>query len=421
MVEALIVAGCYLAFWSNANSVGPVARPMIFVFLFLACVLAVATGRVRRIGTTPLEMLLYTIAVLSAVVSLLRGEDYCIYYTMYYVVIIVFASVLARAVSLPRLMDLGAYVTLLCLVTCLAVDSKGLFAALQLSVNANGLLRYSALNNHPLLIGYIFGSGSILLARRVYLARKQLERAVMALGVLLCWTILLAASSRSAIIAMGVSAVFALLLELHVLRGLTFMRFLAGVTLITGVAIVCLGPASDYLTHILELDSSYRGFGTGATGRTVLWMKSLESLTSDPTLIAFGGGLRSSEYSVIGFLTENSYLTILLDSGIFFGTALIVYMIYAPFRALALRRSLAPVSPDADRAIALYAAYFVFLLIQCFFLRYFIGIGNPTSLLTLLFMMSLSLYPGFQAARAEERPAIAERAELPSRLARAKT
>src|SRR5579862_2071673 len=184
MVEALIVAGCYLAFWSNAGGVSAVTRPMIFVCLFLACVIAVASRRVRRIGATPLELLLYAISVVSAVISLLRGEDYCIYYTMYYVVIVVFASVLARAVSLPRLMDLGAYVTLLCLVTCLALDSKGLLAALQISVGANGLERYSALNNHPLLIGYIFGSGSILLARRVYLTRSLLERVLAAAGVL---------------------------------------------------------------------------------------------------------------------------------------------------------------------------------------------------------------------------------------------
>ena len=420
MIEALIVAVCYLSFWSNAGGASAITRPMIFVCLLLACVIAVATGRVRRVGTTPLELLLYSISVLSAVVSMLRAEEYCIYYTMYYVVIIVFASVLARAVSLPRMMDLGAYVTLLCLVTCLALDGKGLLAALQISVNANGLERYSALNNHPLLMGYVFGSGSILLARRVYLTRNALERTAMAAGMLLCWTILLAASSRSAIIAMGVSAVFALLLEFRVLRGLTFMRFIAGAAVITVIAIICLGPASDYLTRILELDSTYRGFGSGATGRTELWMKSLESLTSYPMLIAFGGGLRSSEYSVIGFLTENSYLTILLDSGIFFGTALIVYMIYAPLRAIALRRSLAPVSPNADRSIALFAAYFVFLLIQCFFLRYFIGIGNPTSLLTLLFMMSLSMYPAFEAAPSEEHGVIAERTKLPSRLVRAK-
>jgi len=420
MIEVLIAIGCYLAFWSNAGGVSAITRPMIFVFLFLACAVAVGTGRVRRVGTTPLELLLYSIAILSAVVSLARSEDYCIYYTMYYVVTIVFASVLARTVSLPRLMDLGAYITLLCVVTALAVDRNGFLAALQVSIGVNGLERFSPLNNHPLLVGYVFGSGSLLLARRVYLARNALERVLMAGGMLLCWSILLAASSRSAIIALGVAVIFALLFEFRVLRGLTFARFAAGVAVLAIIAIICFGPASDYLTRILELDSSYRGFGSGATGRTVLWAKGLESLTSDPTLIAFGGGLRSSEYSVIGFLTENSYISILLDSGIFFGAALILYILYVPLRALALRRQAASVEAGSERSLALYAAYFVFLLIQCFFLRYFVGIGNPTSLLTLLFMMSLSLYPGFQAApERQTRPGVA-RSKLPSGLARAK-
>jgi O-antigen ligase len=394
MTEALIVAGCYLAFWSNASRLGPLARPMIFVFLFAACALAIATGRVKRIAATPLELLFYSIAILSAAVSLVRGEDYCIYYTMYYVVILVFASILTRVVPIPRLLDLGAYVTLLCLATCLALSSKALLSALQISVGANGLERYSALNNHPLLMGYIFGSGAILLVRRVRLTQRLLERCVMIAGTLVCLAILLGASSRSGIIALTVSAAFALVVEMHVFRRLTFTRFLAGLFGLAAIAFICLGPANDYLTRILELDSTYRGFGSGATGRTDLWAKGLASLASDPALVAFGGGLRSSEYSVIGFSTENSYITILLDSGVLFGAALIVFMLYTPLRALALARE-AERSGTGQNLLALYATYFLFLLIQCFFLRYFIGIGNSTSLMTLFFMLSLSMYPGF--------------------------
>jgi hypothetical protein len=180
MIETLIGAGCYLAFWSNAGGVGPAARPLIFVCLALASLLAVATGKVRRIAATPIEILLYLIAVLSAAVSLIRAEEYCIYYTMYYLATLVLTSIVTRVVSTPRLMDLGAYVTILCLATSLALHANGLIAALKVSVGAYGLERFSALNNHPLLMGYIFGSGSILLARRVYLARAALERVLMA-------------------------------------------------------------------------------------------------------------------------------------------------------------------------------------------------------------------------------------------------
>jgi exopolysaccharide production protein ExoQ len=420
MIETLIGAGCYLAFWSNAGGVGPAARPLIFVCLALASLLAVATGKVRRIVATPIEILLYLIAVLSAAVSLIRAEEYCIYYTMYYLATLVLTSIVTRAVSTPRLMDVGAYVTILCLATSLALHANGLVAALKVSVGAYGLERFSALNNHPLLMGYIFGSGSILLARRIYLARGPLERVLMAIGVLGCWAIVLAASSRSATIALMVAGAFALLVEFRALRGLTGGRIAAAAAVIGVLAGIYFSFASDYLARILELDSVYRGFGSGATGRTDLWAKGLESLTGDTTLVAFGGGLRSSEYSVIGFLTENSYITILLDSGILFGSALIVFMVYTPLRAL--RMSALPVqgSRPAQNVLTLFPAYFVFLLIQCFFLRYFIGIGNPTSLMTLFFMVSLSMYPGFEAQRAEQVISPVH-ASPPGRLARAKT
>jgi hypothetical protein len=216
----------------------------------------------------------------------------------------------------------------------------------------------------------------------------------MAVGVLLAWSIVLAASSRSTIIALMVAAAVAALLEVRVLRGLTLKRFAVAVAAIGTLSVLYFGYASTYFAKILEIDSSYRGFGTGATGRTDLWAKSMQALLSDPTLIAFGGGLRSSEYTVIGFLTENSYLTILLDSGVVLGGVLILFLLYSPIGALRLQRS----STNKENRLIFLPSFFVFLLIQCFFLRYFIGIGNPTSLLTLVLLVSLSMYKGFEAS-----------------------
>jgi exopolysaccharide production protein ExoQ len=393
MIETLIVVGCYLAFWANAGGVGPVARPLIFVCLFLAALLAVITNKMQRIAATPAELLLYLIGILSAAVSLVRSEDYCIYYTMYYVVTLIFISVFARALTLERLLDLGAFVILMCIATCILLQGKALIAALEISIGPHGLERFSPFNNHPLLVGHIFGSGSLLLARRVYLARNALERNLMAVGVLLAWSIVLAASSRSTIIAVMAAAVFAVFVEFRALKAITGKGFAMAAAAIGALAVLYFGFASAYLVNILEINSSYRGFGTGATGRTDLWAQGMDALLSDPMLIVLGGGLRSSEYSVIGFLTENSYLTILLDSGIFMGGALIALLLYSPFMALRLQNS----SKSPKKTLAFLPSFFVFLLIQCFFLRYFIGIGNPTSLLTLVFVVSLSMYAAFEA------------------------
>lgn len=397
MVEGFLIFGCYLAFFSNIGGVAAVLRPVIFCCLFAAAFLAIALNKLQRIGATPGELLLYAVGALSAVVTLIRGDEYCIYYTIYYVAILIFVSVISRSMTLERLMDAGAVLTVLCIATCILFAGHGLIAALKISIGRSGLERFSPFSNHPLLVGYIFGSGSLLLARRVYLARGAVERAAMGACVLGAWMMVLAASSRSTIVALMVASVFAGLVEFRLLRGMTSKRLLIIAALATVGAVAYFGFASHYLIKILEIDSSYRGFGTGATGRTDLWAKGFDTLVSDPSLVAFGGGLRSSEYSVIGFLTENSYLTILLDSGALMGSALILYLIYVPFRAVRLGRSS---TVHGKNTLAFCGSFFVFLLIQCFFLRYFIGIGNPTSLLTLFFIVSLSMHPAFQACLA---------------------
>ena len=68
MIEALIVSGCYLAFLSNPGGLGPDVRPVIFVLLLLAAVLAVVTKKMQRIAATPAELLLYLVGILSAAV-----------------------------------------------------------------------------------------------------------------------------------------------------------------------------------------------------------------------------------------------------------------------------------------------------------------------------------------------------------------
>jgi O-antigen ligase len=272
------------------------------------------------------------------------------------------------------------------------------------------MLRFSPLDNHPLLTGDIFGGGSILLIRRLYLSRNIRERCVMAVGILFAWVFVLAASARSSVVALAAAAAFAIVVELRLVNTLFSKR--AGLVLVAIAACILLyiGPGHKYLQAILAVDNSYRGVGSGATGRTDLWMHGLSTLSSDPTRLAVGAGLRSSEAESIGFSTESSYLTILVDSGLFLGSALIALFVSAPVRALKLSRS----STNGPNSFAFLPSFFVFLLVQCFFIRDLVGLGNPISLMTLFFIMSLSMTVGFHAslqaalnnAAGDERPAI---------------
>jgi hypothetical protein len=409
MIEALIVAGCFTAFFSNSG-VGSIARPLIFVLLFLAALLAVVTGKVRRIATTPTELILYAVGILSAAVSVVLAEDYSILYTTYYFAAIVLVSVLARTVSLERLLDLGAWVTILCILTCAIVERHDLLSALSITIGKHGMLRFSPLDNHPLLTGDIFGGGSILLIRRLYLSRNNLERCVMAAGILCAWSFALAASARSSVLALGAAAAFAIVVELRLTSVLFSKRAGWALVAIAACIVLYVGPGHKYLQEILAVNSAYRGVGSGATGRTDLWMRGLSTLFSDPARLALGAGLRSSEAATVGFSTESSYITILLDSGLFFGSALIALFLFAPLSALKLSRS----STSGSSSLAFLPSFFVFLLVQCFFIRDLVGLGNPISFMTLFFITSLSMSVGFNAslqaapdnAAVPERPAI---------------
>ena len=396
MIEALIVAACYAAFWSNVGALTDPLRTGIFACLFAAAVLAVARGKLRPLPPSPFEAVLYIVGLLSAAVSLVRGAGYSITYTMYFLAITVFLSVIIREVSLEKLLDTAAVTILLCVVTCLVVEHANLVTVLEITVGRNGMARFSPLNNHPLMTGYIFGSGSFLLARRAYLAAGRGERYTMVAGVVLCWIFVLAASARSSLLGLATSLAFVMFVEIRVARFLSLKNFALLLVIIGVGTAIYLGSAGNYLSEILQLDSSYRGVGSGATGRTDLWMEAVDTFLSDPSLILFGGGLRSSEYSVIGFLTENSYLTFLLDSGLFAGGAMILLLVYSPFQALRISRL--ETQTGARASLRFLPSFLLFPLVQCFYIRSYIGISNPASLLMLITILSLSVRLAFNAA-----------------------
>jgi hypothetical protein len=391
MIEAMLVAAGYVAYLSSSPGLEFIGRPLIFVLLLLAALMALVGKKMRPISPTASELLLYAVGIVSSAVALVRSVDYSIYYSMYFLTAIICISVIARTIPLPRLLDVAALSILLCVITTVLFDWKDLMICLSISIGKTGLHRFTPFGSHPLLVGYIFGSGSILLIRRAYLAGRTWERYAMIAGTLLAWTMVLAASARSAVAGLVVAALFAYVAEFRFFKGSSLGRAGMIAIIVGAVAAVYFAVSSTYLQNILEVNSDTRGIGSGVTGRTDLWEKGLMSLTSDPTLVAFGGGLRSSEYSVIGFLTENSYITILLDSGALFGSALILFLMLAPFSAL--RQSRAPT--ETPNALVLLPSFFIFLLVQCFFVRYLVGLGNPTALYTLVLFTGLSMRPGF--------------------------
>jgi O-antigen ligase len=209
----------------------------------------------------------------------------------------------------------------------------------------------------------------------------------MAGSAFACCIFVLAASARSSLIGLAVAGAVGVFLEYGFKRTLSLTSVRIGILAVVVVCVAFAERVGMFFTRMLELDSSTRGISTGGSGRTELWARGVDTLFSDPKLFIFGGGFRSSNSDLIGFSTESSYISILLDSGAFLGAATIAIFLYAPIKAL-------QITPPQERhasTLILAAAFMTFILVESIFNRYLLAIGNPASLLSLLVLVSLSL------------------------------
>jgi exopolysaccharide production protein ExoQ len=389
LAEALIGLGCYASFWSNVGGIGEVMQLLYLGFFLVASFYVLVTGRVVGIPPSGTELALYSVGVLSACVALFSAQEFSGQYSIIFLGTLILASILTRAVPLERLLDIGALTAYACVLTALLAGGRDFYRALSISITSHGLFRYAPLNTHPVLMGLIFGLGSILMARQAILATTIVYRMAMIAGSLLAVIFLIAASARGALLSLSIAAITAVVLDVRFGKG-TLLKLTGAFVVAAGVLAFSTGnKVATYLDAILQIHSSQRGLDSGMTGRDVLWARGISTLVSDPVLLFVGGGLRSSEEATIGFLTENSYITILLDSGVVIGGSLIFALFYALVNARRLSRD-ANMS-DASKPMVLLVPLLVFVLVQSFFERQLLAVGNPASLLVLLLFVSLSL------------------------------
>jgi exopolysaccharide production protein ExoQ len=387
MIEILVTVACYLTFFANVGSIGTAVQVAALGLLFAAAAWAILLEKVNATPTSLTEVTLYAVGIGSAALGMFGTDTGPLTYSVGLLGAVILSSIVARSLSLERMLDIGAVVMLLCVLTSIVVERGNVMSTLSISVGRTGLLRFSPLGNHPNLTGYMFGAGSILMIRRIYISKSALERLVMAGAVLLSWAFTLAASARSSILALLVTGVLTLIVERRVRQVIGGKWIWMGIFAATVIGVVFSDKIVTYASQMLELDSSTRGVSSGGSGRVDIWWHGLQTLFDDPFLLIFGGGFRSSSSDVIGFSTESSYVTILLDSGIFIGGLVIFAFLSAPYRAL--RFSLA--QPPQANTLILASAFLTFLMVQSIFNRYLLAVGNPISLLTLLVLFSVSM------------------------------
>ncbi|PJB95722.1 MAG: hypothetical protein CO080_06260 [Nitrospirae bacterium CG_4_9_14_0_8_um_filter_70_14] len=150
---------------------------------------------------------------------------------------------------------------------------------------------------------------------------------------------------------------------------------LIGVFIMAALCAIYWSEIWPHITSFLALDSSYRGIGSGATGRVIAWAATWDLFKAHPW---FGVGYRAhGELLKMASSGHNGYLATLAEVGILgFLSAMVI--VFSGLAGL-WRRAAA-----GERSSAVLLALCCGYLIIAMFERFLFNQGNPSSLLFML-------------------------------------
>jgi len=352
--------------------------------------LALLAGRTRRLPLCTSESILGAAFVFAMLVAFVRGVPLSALYGGMFLVVLASAALLARQPWVDRIDAVFRRAYLALIASVLAVQSGEFLASVAGTVEYSvGLVRFAPLGMHPNLSGLVYGGGALLFFQHFLSSRRAHQRLLALLLCGLCLAVVLAASARASLLALGLTGLLGTVLMAW--RGSRRARIALALGALGLLAVgLWKAPAiADYLTIILDLDSPTRGTDSGATGREDIWRDGIRLFLSDPLLFFTGRGVRAAGPEVIGFPVESSYINLALEHGAVFG--LLIALAFAATAWRTLGRSVR--GGTLDPVLFLSGLMLVFVLLQSVFNRYLVAVGNPYSLWILLLLLRLNLAP----------------------------
>lgn len=152
-------------------------------------------------------------------------------------------------------------------------------------------------------------------------------------------------------------------------------RVIFGGAAIALVLFLFLAPLLGGLREILSVDDPNRGIGSGFTGRAERWSMAWQAFESHPV---FGVGFRCHEL-VTGENAHNGFLAYLAETGVIGGAA--AFLLISAAAGRSWRRAV----PEPLDALLLCAS--VGYLLHSVFERFIFNVGNPGSLLFVLWIV----------------------------------
>jgi len=237
-----------------------------------------------------------------------------------------------------------------------------------------GRLSASA-TSHPNFLGLVaFGVLMCALA----MSNRLIASALIAANLL----VIIATESRGSLVASLLGLVVYGALQARRLK-----RFTAFVIAVVAMALILVLPwyletIQTSVSALLFLDDKYRGLGTGFTGRLDAWQEAIALFRENPVL---GVGFRMHEHYMTTLSSaHNGYLSLLAESGVLGTFSWLLVTALAIGRLF--RRAL-----KGDSLAALGLSFSLGYLFLAAFERFFLNMGNPTSILTWLFLLMPSM------------------------------
>lgn len=379
VASALLIVALFVFAFSNIKS-GAQLVQATGVGLFLAAALI---GAIRAPHTmprlNPFELTMLGSVALSAVVCLTRSSEIAAIYTITLPLVVFAASLLVRVFSLEELFFLAAKAQALICIVVVPVHWRKILVALNPRSADRWMLRLTPFEMHPNLVGFAYGIGA-LVATYAAIRSKGTWRLIYSCAAAASAALILGASARAGLLALAASAGVILLISYPKLPRHWKLATIASVVLAVLISMLYWARIYEYLEVLLELNSNTRGFGSGGTGRTDAWARGIDTITGSGVQLFFGSGLRSTSYEELGFYTENSYINIIIESGILFGGALIFLVLSGILKTLIRARKSHPVNWTLYAMVSVT----IFAAVQSFFNRYLIGVGNYGSIFLIL-------------------------------------
>ena len=225
---------------------------------------------------------------------------------------------------------------------------------------------------HPNYVGLV--SFGILVS--AFAVRPRLVAGVL---IAVNFFIIVETQSRSALAA-GLLALFAYAaLKANQIGRRKAAVGLAVISLVCAVLLLAYYDATQgWISSLFFLDDPNRGLGTGFTGRVGAWQEALDLFFENPVL---GVGFRMHErYMTILSSAHNGYLSLLAEVGVLGAVPLftLVGILYTRL----IRRAL-----HGDDIAMLGFSFVSGYLVIAAFERFFLNMGNPTSVLAWLFLL----------------------------------